>query len=115
MAANAVELTVEQAWYLAERTGSGSFPWVLAITAPYSDSAAADGFAADRVAELTELGVLSGDGAVNPPLSPSGSEYAAGPGSGLRSGWSALRATCCAAWWAAKASEPSSRCAAQGW
>ncbi|MCV7355156.1 ESX secretion-associated protein EspG [Mycolicibacterium fluoranthenivorans] len=68
MAANAVELTVEQAWYLAERTGSGSFPWVLAITAPYSDSAAADGFAADRVAELTELGVLSGDGAVNPAV-----------------------------------------------
>lgn len=68
MAANAVELTVEQAWYLAERTGSGSFPWLLAITPPYSDSAAADGFAADRVAELTELGVLSGGGAVNPAV-----------------------------------------------
>jgi hypothetical protein len=68
MAANAVELTVEQAWYLAELTGSGSFPWVLAVTAPYSDSAAAEGFAADRVAELTELGVLSGGGAVNPAV-----------------------------------------------
>ncbi|QNJ94080.1 ESX secretion-associated protein EspG [Mycolicibacterium fluoranthenivorans] len=68
MAANAVELTVEQAWYLAELTGSGSLPWVLAITPPYSDSAAAAGFAADRVAELTELGVLSGSGAVNPAV-----------------------------------------------
>lgn len=68
MAANAVELTVEQAWYLAELTGSGSFPWVLAITPPYSDSAAAEGFVADRVAELTELGVLSGSGAVNPAV-----------------------------------------------
>ena len=56
MAANAVELTVEQAWYLAEGPAAGSFPWVLAITPPYSDSAAAGGFAAGVSAELTELG-----------------------------------------------------------
>lgn len=65
MAANAVELTVEQAWYLAELTGSGSFPWVLAITPPYSEPSAADAFAADRVAELTAMGVISTTGAVN--------------------------------------------------
>lgn len=68
MAANAVELTVEQAWYLAELTGSGSFPWVLAITPPYSEPSAGAGFAADRTAELVDLGVLSGSGSVNPAV-----------------------------------------------
>lgn len=65
MAANAVELTVEQAWFIAEEVGCGSFPWVLAITPPYSEQAAAGQFAADRVAELTELGVISGSGVIN--------------------------------------------------
>lgn len=68
MAANAVELTVEQAWHLAELTGSGSFPWVLAITPPYSEPSAAAAFAAERTAELTELGVLSASGTVNPAV-----------------------------------------------
>ncbi|GAS96344.1 secretion protein EspG [Mycolicibacterium canariasense] len=68
MVANAVELTVEQAWYLAELTGSGSFPWVLAITPPYSEPSAGAAFAADRTAELSELGVLSGNGSVNPAV-----------------------------------------------
>ncbi len=68
MAANAVELTVEQAWYLAELTGSGSFPWVLAITPPYSEPSAAGAFAADRIAELTAMGVVSAAGAVNPAV-----------------------------------------------
>src|SRR5438270_197175 len=61
MTVNAVELTVEQAWDIAELTGAGSFPWVLAITPPYSEPSAAGAFAADRAAELTELGVLSGE------------------------------------------------------
>lgn len=65
MAANAVELTVEQAWFIAEEVGCGSFPWVLAITPPYSELAAAGQFAADRVAELTGLGVMSGSGVIN--------------------------------------------------
>ncbi|MCX2710845.1 ESX secretion-associated protein EspG [Mycolicibacterium sp. J2] len=65
MAANAVELTVEQAWYLAELTGSGSLPWVLAITPPYSDPSAGAAFAAARTAELVELDVLSRQGVVN--------------------------------------------------
>ncbi|MGW0161387.1 ESX secretion-associated protein EspG [Mycobacterium sp. NPDC003323] len=65
MAANAVELTVEQAWFIAEEVGCGSFPWVLAITPPYSEPSAAEPFAAERIAELTALGVFSGGGAVN--------------------------------------------------
>ncbi len=68
MAANAVELTVEQAWFIAEESGCGSFPWVLAITPPYSEPAAAGQFAAERVAELTELGVMSTGGAINPAV-----------------------------------------------
>ena len=35
---NAVELTVEQAWFIAETIGAGTFPWVLAITMPYTDA-----------------------------------------------------------------------------
>ncbi|MDF2582528.1 MAG: secretion protein EspG [Mycobacterium sp.] len=68
MAANAVELTVEQAWFIAEEVGCGSFPWVLAITPPYSEPAAAGQFAADRATELTELGVMSGSGVINPAV-----------------------------------------------
>ncbi|MDZ7884057.1 MAG: ESX secretion-associated protein EspG [Mycobacterium sp.] len=68
MAANAVELTVEQAWFIAEELGCGSFPWVLAITPPYSEPAAAGQFAADRAAELTGLGVMSGSGIINPAV-----------------------------------------------
>ena len=68
MAVNAVELTVEQAWFIAEQVGCGSFPWVLAITPPYSEAADAEPFAAQRTTELTELGVLSGSGAVNPAV-----------------------------------------------
>lgn len=68
MAANAVELTVAQAWFIAEEVGCGSFPWVLAITAPYSEPSAAGQFAVDRVAELTELEVISGGGVINPAV-----------------------------------------------
>ena len=41
---SAGELTAEQAWFLADRLGAGGFPWVLAITQPYSDPAAKNGF-----------------------------------------------------------------------
>ena len=61
MAANAVELTVEQAWFVADTVGAGSFPWVLAITPPYADAALRTPFEARVRAELTELGVLSAD------------------------------------------------------
>ncbi|MDO3400244.1 ESX secretion-associated protein EspG [Mycolicibacterium neoaurum] len=68
MAANAVELTVEQAWYIADTTGCGSFPWVLAITPPYSEPSSAEPFAVERIDELTELGVMSAGRVVNPAV-----------------------------------------------
>ena len=63
---NAVELTVDQAWFIAETIGAGSFPWVLAITTPYSDSAQRDAFLQRQKTELTGMGLLSEQGAVNP-------------------------------------------------
>lgn len=62
---NAVELSTAQAWFLADRLGAGSFPWVLAITQPYADAALRSAFDAGQVDQLTAMGVLSADGAVN--------------------------------------------------
>lgn len=66
MGANAVELTTEQAWYIADVVGAGAFPWVLAITPPYSEPAQRSGFIAEQTAELTRMGVLNSGGEVNP-------------------------------------------------
>jgi len=66
--ANAVELTAESAWFLAEKLGAGTFPWVLAITPPYGDDAQRAQFERDRVAELTRLGVMNADGQVDPSV-----------------------------------------------
>jgi hypothetical protein len=63
---NAVELTVDQAWFIAETVGAGSFPWVLAITTPYRDAAQRTAFFHRQRDELTRMGLLSPDGAVNP-------------------------------------------------
>lgn len=68
MGPNAVELTVGQAWYLADVLDAGAFPWVLAITPPFSDPAARSGFVAERTAELSRMGVLDAAGAVNPTV-----------------------------------------------
>lgn len=65
---SAVELSAEQAWFLADRLGAGGFPWVLAITQPYSEPAAKADFDADQVAALTRMGVLSPDGSVHPAV-----------------------------------------------
>src|SRR6185437_13220679 len=62
---NAVELTVEQAWYIAETVGAGTFPWVLAITTPYTDAAERGAFIAAQNAELTRMGMVSADGVIN--------------------------------------------------
>ncbi|MGO9383953.1 MAG: ESX secretion-associated protein EspG [Mycobacterium sp.] len=62
---NAVELTVDQAWFIAETIGAGSFPWVLAITTPYRDAAQRDAFFERRRAELTRMGLVSDDARVN--------------------------------------------------
>ena len=68
MGANAVELTAEQAWFVADVMSTGSFPWVLAITPPYGDIAARAGFEAARAAELQDMGVMAADGAINPEV-----------------------------------------------
>lgn len=65
MVANAVELTVEQAWFIADTVGAGTLPWVLAITQPYADTSLRQAFEAERVEELQRLGVLGADGTVN--------------------------------------------------
>lgn len=65
---NAVELTVEQAWFIAETVGAGTFPWVLAITMPYTDAGERGAFMERQRAELTRLGVVSPDGTVNPAV-----------------------------------------------
>ncbi|MGH3531257.1 MAG: ESX secretion-associated protein EspG [Mycobacterium sp.] len=65
---NAVELTVDQAWLIAETIGAGTFPWVLAITSPYTDAAERGAFAGHQTAELTRMGMMSADGVVNPAV-----------------------------------------------
>ena len=62
---NAVELTVEQAWCIAETIGAGTFPWVLAITTPYSDAAERGAFLAAQSDELAHMGLVSADGVIN--------------------------------------------------
>lgn len=65
---NAVELTVDQAWFIAETVGAGTFPWVLAITMPYTDAAERGAFIDRQAAELTSMGLMSEGGAVNPAV-----------------------------------------------
>jgi hypothetical protein len=65
---NAVELTVDQAWCIAETVGAGTFPWVLAITTPYTDAAERGAFLATQTAELARMGMVSADGAINPAV-----------------------------------------------
>ncbi|OBJ00037.1 ESX secretion-associated protein EspG [Mycobacterium sp. 1465703.0] len=67
-APNAVELTVDHAWFIAETIGAGSFPWVLAITSPYRDAAERSAFLDRQKAELTELGLVSDGGVINPAV-----------------------------------------------
>ncbi|OBF54467.1 secretion protein EspG [Mycobacterium sp. 852002-50816_SCH5313054-b] len=67
-APNAVELTVDHAWFIAETIGAGTFPWVLAITTPYRDAAQRAEFFEHQRAELTRIGLVSRDGLVNPAV-----------------------------------------------
>lgn len=59
--ANAVELTVDAAWYIADAVGAGSFPWVLAITPPYQEVSERAAFTARQIGELAQLGVVAAD------------------------------------------------------
>jgi hypothetical protein len=68
VSANAVELTVEQAWFVADALGAGAIPWVLAITPPYGDSAARAPFEAGQRAALTDMGVMTDDHRVDPAV-----------------------------------------------
>ncbi|WP_068188011.1 ESX secretion-associated protein EspG [Mycobacterium sp. UM_CSW] len=67
-APNAVELTVDHAWFIAETIGAGTFPWVLAITTPYRDTAERAEFFERQRAELTGMGLLTQDGVVTPAV-----------------------------------------------
>lgn len=67
-APNAVELTVDHAWFIAETIGAGSFPWVLAITCPYRDAAERNAFLDRQRAELSEMGLVSDAGLINPAV-----------------------------------------------
>lgn len=58
---NAVELTVDAAYHLADRLGAGTFPWVLAITAPYRDDAQRRAHDARQSQVLTGLGLLDAE------------------------------------------------------
>lgn len=64
---NAVELTADQAWFVADAVSAGSLPWVLAVTPPYRDTAARASVAARLATQLDELGVMV-DGIVDPAV-----------------------------------------------
>jgi hypothetical protein len=66
--ANAVELTAEQAWVVADALRAGHFPWVLAITPPFSDHPTQAATEPSIRAQLLELGVMTADGAVIPAV-----------------------------------------------
>lgn len=68
-APDAVELTVDAAWFIADAVGAGAFPWVLGITTPYHDHSERDAFRTAQTQELTELGVISGEpGRISPAV-----------------------------------------------
>lgn len=71
MTSTAVEITAQQAWFLAEHLRAGMFPWKLAVTAPYIDPGERDQFNARCAEELTGLGVLDEHGRVHPTVADS--------------------------------------------
>jgi hypothetical protein len=62
---NAVELTADAAWLVAESVGAGSFPWVLAITPPLTEPRAAEAVLERLRAELIRTRVMSDGGSVD--------------------------------------------------
>jgi hypothetical protein len=68
MKANAVELTVDAAWFLADVVGGGTLPWVLAITPPYSEPSERARFEVDRIEQLSRIGVMAADRKVDPAV-----------------------------------------------
>jgi hypothetical protein len=68
MKVNAVELTVDAAWFLADIVGGGTLPWVLAITPPYSEPSERARFEADQIEQLRRIGVVADDRKVDPAV-----------------------------------------------
>jgi ESX secretion-associated protein EspG len=68
MKANAVELTVDAAWFLADIVGGGTLPWVLAITPAYSEPSERARFEAVQAELLRRMGVLTSDRTVDPAV-----------------------------------------------
>jgi hypothetical protein len=70
MASNfpAAEMTAHQAWFLADHLRVGSYPWSLAITAPYTDPGEKAAFDEQCRADLTETRVLDEEGNVVPAI-----------------------------------------------
>jgi hypothetical protein len=66
--ANAVELTADSAWFLADTLGAGSLPWVLAITPPYSEPSNRPAFEAAQAEKLSRIGVMTADRTVDPAV-----------------------------------------------
>ena len=64
----AVEVTAQQAWFLADHLRAGSYPWMLAITAPYADPGEQAGFNQRCLAELAEAGIVDAHGQVKPSV-----------------------------------------------
>lgn len=64
---DAVELTVDAAWFIGDVVGAGTFPWVLAITQPYRDASECAAFGARQTSELNRLGVMT-NGEINPAV-----------------------------------------------
>jgi EspG family len=72
---NAVELTVDHAWFIAEAIGAGSFPWVLAITPPYCDAAQRAAFLARQKADLIRMGLVEPDGSKDAGINPAVADW----------------------------------------
>lgn len=68
MRANAVELTADAAWFLADTLGAGTLPWVLAITPPYSEASQRAAFVAAQTDALGRIGVMDADRTVDPAV-----------------------------------------------
>lgn len=64
----AVEVTAEQAWFLADHLGAGSYPWKLAITGTYVDPSERESFNERCRTELAAAGVFDEQGNVSPAV-----------------------------------------------
>jgi EspG family len=64
----AFEVTARQAWFLADYLRAGSYPWMLAITAPYVDPGERATFNQQCLDELTEVGIVDAHRTVKPSV-----------------------------------------------